>query len=69
MILGASKPEQLIENLGALDVIPKITDEIKAKIDQIFPVDPDAPTAAATSTVVKSLVEPVKSALNKVNIA
>lgn len=36
MIIGASKPSQIIENLGALDVIPKITDELMAKIDKIF---------------------------------
>ncbi|KAF8309420.1 putative potassium channel beta subunit protein [Clavulina sp. PMI_390] len=36
MIIGASKPSQVIENLGALDLIPKLTDEIKARIDKIF---------------------------------
>lgn len=36
MIIGASKPEQVIENLGALDVIPKITPELYEKIDKIF---------------------------------
>jgi aryl-alcohol dehydrogenase-like predicted oxidoreductase len=36
MIIGASKPEQVIENLGALDIIPKVTDEIYQQIDEIF---------------------------------
>lgn len=36
MIIGASKVEQLIENLGALDLIPKVTPEIWNEIDQIF---------------------------------
>ncbi|KAF8311644.1 putative potassium channel beta subunit protein [Clavulina sp. PMI_390] len=36
MIIGASKPEQVIENLGALDLVPKITEELWSKIDTIF---------------------------------
>lgn len=36
MIIGASKPEQVIENIGALELIPKITPEIYAEIDKIF---------------------------------
>lgn len=36
VILGASKVEQLKENLKALDVIEKITPEIKVKIEEIF---------------------------------
>lgn len=39
MIIGASKEEQVVENLGALDLIPKITDEIYAKIDKIFAME------------------------------
>jgi len=39
MIIGASKPEQVIENVGALKVIPKITDEIYARIDELFAFD------------------------------
>jgi voltage-dependent potassium channel beta subunit len=33
VITGASKREQLAENLGALEVIPKLTPEVLAKID------------------------------------
>jgi len=36
VILGASKPEQVIDNLKALDVIPKLTPAILEKIDKIL---------------------------------
>jgi aryl-alcohol dehydrogenase-like predicted oxidoreductase len=36
VILGATKTEQLIENLGALEVIKKITPEIHEKIEEIL---------------------------------
>lgn len=36
VILGASKPEQVLDNLKALDVIPKLTPEILAKVDAIL---------------------------------
>ncbi|PPQ96145.1 hypothetical protein CVT26_004779 [Gymnopilus dilepis] len=42
VILGASKPEQLLENLKALDVIPKLTPEILHKIDKILDNAPEA---------------------------
>ena len=35
VITGASKIAQLQENLGALDVLPKLTPEVMARIDQI----------------------------------
>ncbi|KAJ3484514.1 hypothetical protein NLI96_g5593 [Meripilus lineatus] len=35
VILGASKPEQVVDNLKALDVIPKLTPEILEKIEKI----------------------------------
>lgn len=38
MIIGASKPEQVTENVKMLQVIPKVTDEIMEKISSIFPV-------------------------------
>jgi len=34
-ILGATKKEQLLENLGALDAYPKLTDEMMKRIDEI----------------------------------
>jgi aryl-alcohol dehydrogenase-like predicted oxidoreductase len=36
VILGASKLEQLQENLGALDVLPKLDEDVKQRIDEIF---------------------------------
>lgn len=36
VILGASKPEQLIENLGAIEVLPKLTPEILEKIEKVL---------------------------------
>ena len=38
VILGASSLSQLKENLGSLKVIPKLTEELLAKIDVLFPV-------------------------------
>lgn len=37
VITGASQIGQLEENLGALEVIPKLTPEILARIDSLFP--------------------------------
>ncbi|KAI0082324.1 Aldo/keto reductase [Panus rudis PR-1116 ss-1] len=36
VILGATKPEQIIDNLKALDVIPKLTPEVLDKIEKIL---------------------------------
>lgn len=36
VITGASKPEQVRENMQALDVVPKLTDEVMAKIEEIL---------------------------------
>ncbi len=35
VILGASRPEQLVENFGALDVVPLLTPAVLKKIDAI----------------------------------
>lgn len=42
VITGASRPAQLEENLGALELVPKLTGEVMAMIDQAM-----APAAAA----------------------
>jgi len=34
--LGASKPEQIVENLKAIEVMPKLTKEVLAKIEEIL---------------------------------
>lgn len=42
-ILGATKPEQLTENLKALEVYPKITTEVKERIDEVMGTKPTMP--------------------------
>jgi aryl-alcohol dehydrogenase-like predicted oxidoreductase len=42
-ILGATKKEQLTENLKALDVIPKLSPELMQKIDEITGTKPIQP--------------------------
>lgn len=41
VILGASRPEQVLDNLKALDVIPKLTPDIEEKIEAILGNRPD----------------------------
>ena len=36
VITGASKPEQVVENIAALDVVPKLTDEVMERVDEIL---------------------------------
>lgn len=43
LILGASRPEQLRENVGALEVLPKITPEVLAQVESIL--NPEAEVA------------------------
>ncbi len=42
-ILGATKEAQLTENLKALDVLPKLTDEVMERIDEIMQTKPEMP--------------------------
>jgi aryl-alcohol dehydrogenase-like predicted oxidoreductase len=44
-ITGASKPEQVIENVKALTVVPKLTDDIMAQLDEILGNKPVPPPA------------------------
>lgn len=37
VITGASRPEQVTENMQALDVVPRLTDDVRARIEEIFP--------------------------------
>ena len=41
VILGASRPEQVLDNLKALEVIPKLTPVILEKIEKILGNAPD----------------------------
>jgi len=36
VITGASRPEQVIENMKALDVAPKLTDAVMERIEAIL---------------------------------
>ncbi|GAA5933040.1 uncharacterized protein JCM15063_002278 [Sporobolomyces koalae] len=42
VILGATKPEQLVQNFEALEVLPKLTDEVMQEIDEILDNKPEA---------------------------
>ena len=42
-ILGATKEEQLLENLKALEIYPKLTEELIARIDEIMQTGPIMP--------------------------
>lgn len=44
VITGASRPEQVIENMAALDVVPKLTDEVMARIEDILQNKPTPPS-------------------------
>ena len=36
VITGASRPEQVVENMKALDVLPKLTDEVEERIEAVL---------------------------------
>ncbi|HEY9176911.1 MAG TPA: aldo/keto reductase, partial [Flavipsychrobacter sp.] len=42
-ILGATKEEQLLENLKALEIVPKLTDEVMERIDTVMGTRPAMP--------------------------
>jgi len=42
VILGASRPEQVLENLKALEVVPKLTPVIMEKIEKILGSAPES---------------------------
>ncbi|KAI0342650.1 Aldo/keto reductase [Trametopsis cervina] len=41
VILGASKPEQVLDNLKAIEVLPKLTPEVLAKLESILGNKPE----------------------------
>jgi aryl-alcohol dehydrogenase-like predicted oxidoreductase len=45
VILGASRPEQVVDNLKALDIIPKLTPEILEAIENILGNKPEPPVS------------------------
>jgi len=44
VILGASKPGQLSENLAALEKLPLLTDEVMKRIEKVLDNRPELPT-------------------------
>lgn len=43
VILGASRAEQVRENLGAIELVPKLTDEVMERIEDVLQNRPDPP--------------------------
>ncbi|KAL5519579.1 hypothetical protein ACEPAH_1262 [Sanghuangporus vaninii] len=58
VILGASRPEQVVDNLKALEVIPKLTPEILDKIEKILKNKP-----APESTMARPPLDPTFKAM------
>lgn len=54
-ILGARNVKQLEENVKALEVIPKLTPEIEAKVNKILDNAPDVKMNYATFTPMPNL--------------
>ncbi len=50
VILGASRPEQILENFKALQVLPKLTPKIVTKIEEILGNKPEAPVRILNHT-------------------
>ncbi|KAL4176486.1 hypothetical protein KRP22_001428 [Phytophthora ramorum] len=51
VLIGASRPEQLEENLKALNFVDKVTPEVKAKIDAIVNYVPTIPKQDVLATL------------------
>jgi aryl-alcohol dehydrogenase-like predicted oxidoreductase len=49
VILGASRPEQLKENLKALEVLPKLTPDVLKKIEEIVGTVPKPEVSGRSS--------------------
>ena len=42
-ITGSSKPEQIVENMKAIDVVSQLSDDVMKKIEEILDNQPPAP--------------------------
>ncbi|RLN96851.1 hypothetical protein BBJ28_00008722 [Nothophytophthora sp. Chile5] len=51
VLVGASRPEQLVENLKAIDFVSKITPEVRAKVDAIVNFVPSVPELDVLATL------------------
>ena len=36
VITGASRPDQVVENMKALEIVPKLTSDVMARIESVF---------------------------------
>ena len=41
VITGASRPEQVVENMAALDVLPRLTNEVLERIEAVLENQPE----------------------------
>lgn len=55
VILGASRPEQVVDNLKAIEVIPKLTPEILERIEAILENKPAAEASLESITFLSQL--------------
>ena len=51
VILGATSPEQVTENLKAIEVLPKLTPEVLEEIEAILQNKPEAPNLFSRPTL------------------
>jgi aryl-alcohol dehydrogenase-like predicted oxidoreductase len=42
VITGASRAEQVRENMKALEIVPKLTDDVMARIEEVLDNKPEA---------------------------
>ncbi|OWZ18512.1 Voltage-gated potassium channel subunit beta [Phytophthora megakarya] len=66
VLLGASRPSQLEENLKALDVVSKITPEVKAKINAAVKFVPKKPSWTSFRTSADDSCSSVRGEMHKV---
>ena len=63
-IIGATKSEQIVENVKALEVLPKLSPEVLKEIEEILDNKPDVPRAGPPSRAAMTL----NKALEEYNI-
>ncbi|KAG7379089.1 Voltage-gated potassium channel subunit beta-2 [Phytophthora pseudosyringae] len=51
VLVGASRPSQLEENLKAIEFVEKLTPEVKARMDEIAPFTPQLPKLDTMATI------------------
>jgi aryl-alcohol dehydrogenase-like predicted oxidoreductase len=56
IILGVTSPQQLLDNLKALEVLPKLTDNIMEQIEKILDNKPEIDVSCSTSRMAWELI-------------